>query len=139
MTSPTPQAPAREAVELPELPKPKRFFGHSTMAPMWDTEEMRAYAIESRADLKEGDDMLREIGVHLSAQSEFTGSYAEIVVKMLSALAAKQEELDKMRRIAELVIHAADNRAAKDWALMNVDLSEAAELARAALTQGETK
>ena len=43
MTAPATQA----AAKLPELPEPQRFFGHSTLMPMWCTEEMRAYALSA--------------------------------------------------------------------------------------------
>ncbi|WP_287027720.1 hypothetical protein [Herbaspirillum sp.] len=37
---------------------------------------------------------------------------------------------EKLLRIAELVQHAVLNRADRDWTMMHLDLSEAAELAK---------
>lgn len=37
---------------------------------------------------------------------------------------------EKLLRIAELVQHAVQNRADRDWKMMHLDLSEAAELAQ---------
>lgn len=45
----------------------------------------------------------------------------------LTALAADR---DDWVRIAELALYAADNRDAKDWRLMHIDISEAASIAR---------
>lgn len=39
---------------LPPLPKPSRFFGHSRLAPMYSADEMREYALLARAEHEAG-------------------------------------------------------------------------------------
>ena len=107
MTAPT-QATAREAVERKHAELIDTLRGYSVLAApgalaqqlSWAADVITELVADMRDDLrdrKEADEMLRQIGATLRNQTEFTGSYSEIVVKILSALAAKQEELDKMR------------------------------------------
>lgn len=52
----------------------------------------------------------------------------EMVVKLVA-------QRDELVEVAKLVLSAVDNRQDRDFALMNIDLSEAAEIARTAIAK----
>lgn len=110
-----PQSTARGIDQtLPELPEA---FGtirtwHDVDQDGYTADQMRAYATqhateaisrqaEELADLKYGDEILRQISGTLRAQSEFTGNYAEIVVQILAKLAAERAEVVRLREALE--------------------------------------
>jgi hypothetical protein len=65
------------------------------------------------------------------------GRKKEYIITSLGKEVAKKElvRLNELVEVAKLVLSAVENRQDRDFALMNIDLSEAAEIARTAIAK----